>query len=163
MTNDNSRDLAEMNDDVALLVRLAGPTGLTGPVAAERNARVRAAVYGAWSEQHVGRQARQARMRRRLTIAMLFAAAASVVIAVAIFRRPAPVQVAHVDRVTEQAAGSSHPFRAGDVVLSGSTITTSAGTVAMTLKSGVQLKLDASSTAVVDSATDLRLVRGAVY
>src|SRR5262245_10703190 len=41
MTNDNSRDLAEMNDDVALLVRLAGPTGLTGPVAADRAGRRR--------------------------------------------------------------------------------------------------------------------------
>ena len=47
--------------------------------------------------------------------------------------------------------------------MSGSTVTTSAGTLAMTLTSGVHLRLDASSTARVDSATDVALERGAVY
>ena len=47
--------------------------------------------------------------------------------------------------------------------MSGSTVTTSAGTLAMTLTSGVHLRLDASSTARLDSATDVALERGAVY
>ncbi len=45
-----------MNDEVALLVRLAGTSG---PIAAERLARVRTAVHGAWSDEYVARQARQ--------------------------------------------------------------------------------------------------------
>ncbi len=47
--------------------------------------------------------------------------------------------------------------------MSGSTVTTSVGTLAMTLTSGVHLRLDASSTARLDSATDVVLERGAVY
>jgi ferric-dicitrate binding protein FerR (iron transport regulator) len=47
--------------------------------------------------------------------------------------------------------------------MSGSTVTTSVGTLAMTLTSGVHLRLDASSAARVDSATDVALERGAVY
>ena len=80
MTTDESRAAGpgDMNDEVALLVRLAGTSGL---IAAERVARVRTAVYGAWSDEYV---ARQVTRRRRLTVAVRFAAAASVVIAVAI-------------------------------------------------------------------------------
>jgi len=154
----------EMNDEVARLVRLAGPTGLTGPIAAERVARVRTAVYGAWSEEYVARQEKT--RLRRLMVARLFAAAASVVVAVAIWgpiRTPAPVSVARIDRVTEQATGSRGPVAAGGAVTSGSMVTTFAGTLAMTLTSGVQLRLDASSTARVDSATNIWLERGAVY
>ena len=47
--------------------------------------------------------------------------------------------------------------------MSGSPVTTSVGTLAMTLTSGVHLRLDASSTARLDSATDVWLERGAVY
>ncbi len=156
----------EDNDEVARLVRLAGPTGSTGPIAAERLARVRTAVHGAWRDDYVART-----RRRWLTAAVLLASAASVVLAVAI-RRPirtpgpepvaAPVVVAHIDRAT----GSAAPVLssgAGDAVMSGSTVTTSAGTLAMTLTSGVRLRLDASTTARVDSATDVALDRGAVY
>ena len=60
-----------MNDEVALLVRLAGTSGL---IAAERVARVGTAVYGAWSDEYI---ARQVTRRRRLTVAVRFAAAAS--------------------------------------------------------------------------------------
>ena len=97
---------------------------------------------------------------------MLLAAAASVVIAFAIrgpIRTPAPVLVAHIDQIMGQATGSPAPFTAGGAVMSGSTVTTSDGTLAMTLTSGVHLRLDASSTARVDSATDVALERGAVY
>jgi len=148
------------DDEVARLVRLAGPTGPTGSIAAERIARVRTAVHGAWREEYVGRT-----RRRWLTVAVLLGAAASVVIGFVIWgpvRTPAPVVVAHID----QAMGAPAPdfsFTAGDAVMSGSTVTTSAGTLAMTLTSGVQLRLDASSTARVDSATDVALERGAVY
>jgi ferric-dicitrate binding protein FerR (iron transport regulator) len=163
---------AETNDEVALLVRLAGPTGVTGPIAAERVARVRTAVYDAWRDEHVARQARQVKTRRRLGVAVLLAAAASVVIAVAIWGPirtpatvlvPAPVLVAHIDRSTGQATGSPGPFTAGGAVRSGSTVTTSVGTLAMTLTSGVHLRLAASSTVRLDSATDVVLERGAVY
>src|SRR5262245_645737 len=166
MTTHDRRAPGELNDEVALLVRLAGPTGLTGPIAAERHARVRTAVYGAWSDETVAREAGQARQaktrRRRLTVAVLFAAAASIVIAVTIWgpiRTPAPVQVAHTDYVTKQATG----LTAGGAVMSGSTVTTSIGTLAMTLTSGVHLRLDASSTVRLDSATVVVLERGAVY
>ena len=165
MTTDDSRGAAgpgDMNDEVAILVRLAGPRGLTGPIAAERLARVRTAVYGAWNDEYVARQARQAKTRRRLTVAVLLAAAASVVIAVAVWgpiRTPAPALVAHI----EHSTGSPGPFTAGSAVMPGSTVKTSVGTLAMTLTSGVHLRLDASSTARLDSATDVVLERGAVY
>ena len=127
---------------------------------------MRTAVHGAWRDEYVARQAKT--RRRWLTVAVLLAAAASVVIAFAIWgpiRTPAPVPVpvpvlvAHID----QATGSPEPFTAGGAVMSGSTVTTSAGTLAMTLTSGVHLRLDASSTARMDSATDVALERGAVY
>jgi ferric-dicitrate binding protein FerR (iron transport regulator) len=47
--------------------------------------------------------------------------------------------------------------------MSGSTITTSNGTLAMSFTSGVHLRLDASTTVRVESATDLAIERGAVY
>jgi FecR protein len=148
---------ARGDDEVARLVRLAGETGSTGPIAAERIARVRTAVHGAWRDESVART-----RRRWLTVGVLLAAAASIVIAFAIWRpirTPAPVLVAHIDQATRLPA----PLTAGGAVMSGSTITTSAGTLAMTLTSGVQLRLDASSTARMDSATDVALERGAVY
>ena len=160
MTTEERFGAQGSDDEVALLVRLAGPTGLTGPIAAERLARVRTAVHGAWRDEYVARQAKT--RRRWLTVAVLIAAAASLVIAFSIrgpIRTPAPVLVAHID----QATGSPAPFTAGGAVMSGSTVTTSAGTLAMTLTSGVRLRLDASSTARLDSATDVALERGAVY
>ena len=144
-----------MSDEVARLVRLAGTNGA---IAAERIARVRTAVYGAWSDEYVVRQEKT--RRRRLTVSVLFAAAASVVIAAAIW--PAPV-VARIDRVTKQAMGSRGPVADGSAVKAGSTVTTSAGTAAMTLASGVHLSQDAASTIRLDSATDVVLERGAVY
>src|SRR6185503_19108028 len=101
--------------------------------------------------------------RRWLAAAGLLAAAS--VISVFAFwgpiRKPAPVPVlvAHIDHTT----GSPLTFTAGNAVMSGSTVPTSSGTLAMTLSSGVHLRLDASSTARVDSATDVTLERGAVY
>ena len=150
-------DDSHSDDEVARLVRLAGASG---PIAAERLARVRTAVHGAWRDVYVART-----RRRWLTVAVLLASAASLVFAFAIrgpIRTPAPVLVAHID----QATGSPAPgfsFGAGGAVMSGATVTTSAGTLAMTLMSGVHLRLDASSTARVDSATDVALERGAVY
>jgi hypothetical protein len=144
------------DDEVARLVRLAGTSG---PIAAERLARVRTAVHGAWRDEYVVRT-----RRRWLTVGVLLAAAACLVFAFAIRSQirtpaPAPALVAHID----QATGSPAPFTAGGAVMSGSTVTTSAGTLAMTLTSGVGLRLDASSTARLDSATDVALERGAVY
>ena len=153
MTTDESRAAGpgDMNDEVALLVRLAGTSG---PIAAERLARVRTAVHGAWRDEYVARQAAGETRRRWLAVAVPLVAAASVVIAVAIWRpirTPSPVPVlAHIDHSTGQATGSPAPgfsFGAGAAVMSGSTVTTSAGTLAMTLTSGVHLRLDASSTA----------------
>jgi ferric-dicitrate binding protein FerR (iron transport regulator) len=150
-------DDSHSDDEVARLVRWAGTSG---PIAAERLARVRTAVHGAWRDEYVARQAKT--RRRWLMVAVSLAAAASVVIAFAIrgpIRTLAPVLVAHID----QATGSLAPLTAGGAVMSGSTVTTSVGTLAMTLTSGVHLRLDASSTARVDSATDVALERGAVY
>jgi FecR-like protein len=151
------------DDEVARLVRLAGPTGPTGTIAAERIARVRTAVHGAWRDEHVGHQSKT--RRRWLTVAVLVGATASVVIGFAIWgpiRTPAPVVVAHIDQVTRSPAPDSS-FGAGDAVMSGSTVTTSVSTLAMTLTSGVHLRLDAASTARVDSIADVALERGAVY
>ena len=159
-----SSDDSDGDDEVALLVRLAGPTGLTDPIAAERLARVRAAVHGAWRDECTDRQTKT--RRRWLTVAVPLVAAASGVIALAIWGPirtpvppPAPVLVARIDQATESPA----TFTAGAAVMSGSTVTTSAGTLAMTLTSGVHLRLDESSTARIDSATDVVLERGAVY
>jgi len=158
------------DDEVAKLVRLAGASGPIAPLDEDRLARVRTTVHGAWRDELI---ARQSKTRRWLTVGVLFAAAASVVIAFAIWgptRTPAPVPVpvlvAHIDQVTGRATGSPAPYvsvGAGDAVMSGSTVTTSAGTLAMTLTSGVHLRLDASSTARLDSNTDVALERGAVY
>ena len=145
------------DDEVGRLVRLAGASGTIAPLDEARFARVRTAVHGAWRDEYVVRT-----RRRRLTLGVLLAAAASLVFAFAIrgpIRTPPPVLVAHID----QANGSPASFTAGGAVMSGSTVTTSVGTLAMTLTSGVHLRLDASSTARVDSATDVALERGAVY
>ena len=157
------------NDDVALLVRLAGTGPPGAPVDAVRLARVRTAVHDAWRGECGANQARQAKSRRRwLALAVPAVAAAAVVIAFAIWgpirRAPvsAPQQVARIDHVTGSPAPDSS-FGAGSAVMSGSTVSTSAGTLAMTLTSGVHLRLDASSSARVDSATDVTLERGAVY
>ena len=167
----------EENDEVARLVRLAGgtrvPYDMHGPIAPldeDRLARVRTTVHSAWRDELI---ARQSKTRRWLTVGVLFAAAASVAVAFALWgptRTPAPVPVpvlvAHIDQVTGRATGSPAPYvsvGAGDAVMSGSTVTTSAGTLAMTLTSGVHLRLDAASSARLDSATDVWLERGAVY
>jgi ferric-dicitrate binding protein FerR (iron transport regulator) len=167
MTSEERPDMNDTNDDVALLVRLAGTSGPVAQIDKDRLARVRTAVHGAWRDEHAGRQAKT--RRRWLTVALL-AAAASVVTAVAIWRPirtpapvPIPVVVAHIDHVTGQATGAPAPFTVGGTVMSGSTVATSGGTLAMTLTSGVHLRLDASSAARMDSATDVTLERGAVY
>ena len=103
-----SRERFGNDDEVALLVRLAGTSGPIAPID-ERLARVRRAVHGAWRDEYVARQAKT--RRRWLTVAVLLAAAASVVIAFAIGARSArrhrtvPVLVAHID----QATGSPAP------------------------------------------------------
>jgi hypothetical protein len=65
-------DEAHRDDEVARLVRLAGTSG---PIAAERLARVRTAVHGAWRDEFAARQARhwfefhtQVSRRRKLVI-----------------------------------------------------------------------------------------------
>jgi ferric-dicitrate binding protein FerR (iron transport regulator) len=148
-------------DEVARLVRLADTSDAIAPLDEDRLARVRTAVHGAWREEYAARQA-QTRRRWLLVVAVPLAATAAGAIAFAIWgpiRTPAPVLVARIDQVT----GSPSPYTAGGALMSGSTITTSASTLAMTLTSGVRLRLDASSTARVDSATDVALERGAVY
>ena len=147
------------DDEVGRLVRLAGTSGATAPLDEARLARLHTAVHGAWRDEYVGRT------RRRWLTAAVLVATAAFVLAFAIrrpIRTPAPVLVGHIDRATGSPAPGS-PFGAGAAVKSGSTVTTSAGTLAMTLTSGVQLRLDASSAARVDSATDVALERGAVY
>ena len=151
-------DDSDGDDAVARLVRLAGPSA----VAAERIARVRTAVRSAWRDEYV---ARQAKTRRRWLTAGALLAAAAVVLAFAIrdpIRTPAPVLVAHIDHATGSPA-PGFSFGAGAAVMSGSTVTTAGGTLAMTFTSGVHLRLDASSSVRVDSATDVALERGAVY
>jgi len=152
------------NDEVARLVRLAGTSG---PIDAERIARVRTAVHGAWREECLAGHARQAKTRRRWLVAVPLVGAAAVVIGMAIWRpirtpSTVPVLVARIDHATGSPA-PGFSFWAGAAVMSGSTVTTSAGTLAMTLTSGVHLRLDASSSARVDSAGDVVLERGAVY
>lgn len=151
------------DDEVAHLVRLAGPAGVTDAIAAERVARVRTAVHDAWREESVARQARHAKSRRRVRVAMLLATAAAVVIALTMWLpfwmpAPAPAQVARIDHATGSTA-----VKAGGAVISESTLATTAGTLAVTLTSGVHIRLDASSTIRLDSATDVTLEHGAVY
>ena len=156
----------DSDDEVALLVRLAGPTGSTGSIAVERVARVRTAVHGAWRDEYVARQARKrsgaAGSRSPCCSPRRLPSSSRLRFGVRSARRHRYL-VAHVDQIMGQATGSPAPFTAGGAVMSGSTVTTSDGTLAMTLTSGVHLRLDASSTARVDSATDVALERGAVY
>ena len=143
-------------------------TGAIAPLDEARVARVRTAIHGAWRDECVARQARQVQTRRRwLAVAVPLVAAAAVVIGMAIWRpirtpSPVPILVARIDHATGSPA-PGFSFGAGGTVMSGSTVTTSAGTLAMTLTSGVHLRLDASSSARVDSAADVVLERGAVY
>ena len=59
-------DDSDSDDEVARLVRLAGPTGSTVPIAAERLARVRTAVHGAWLDDYVVRTRRRRPRKKRL-------------------------------------------------------------------------------------------------
>ena len=80
----------EERDEVAVLVRLAGPSGLTDPIALldkDWLARVRTAVHGAWRDEYVDRPANKVKARRRLFTVVLVAAAASIIIAVATWVR----------------------------------------------------------------------------
>jgi len=159
--------MTEEQDEVAVLVRLARASA---PIASERLARVRTSVHDAWRDEYVTRHARQVRTRRWVIAGALVTATACALIAVALWRPtrtsvsgPAPVLVAHIDRVTGEATAASAPVTTGAAVASGSTVTTSTGTLAMTLTSGVQLRLDASSTVRADSVSDVTLERGALY
>jgi len=153
-----------INDEVARLVRLADANSSMGAPDEVRVARVRRAVHGVWRDEYVAR--RVMARRRWLLVALPLFAAASSVIAFALWRPaaiPAPVVVAHVDQIMGQASGSPAPVGAGGAVMSGSTVTTSDGTLAMTFTSGVHLRLDASTIVRVESATDVTIERGAVY
>jgi ferric-dicitrate binding protein FerR (iron transport regulator) len=159
--------MTEEQDEVAVLVRLARESV---PVATERLARVRTSVHDAWRDEYVARHARQVRTRRWVIAGGLVTATACALIAIALWRPAgtsvsgsAPVLVAHIDRVTGEATAASAPATAGAAVASGSTVTTATGTLAMTLASGVQLRLDVSSTVRADSVSDVTLERGALY
>lgn len=150
---------ADMDHNIGRLVRLAGTHD---PIAAERIARVRTAVHDAWRDRYVAGP-----RRRRRSVALFLVAAASVAIAVALWRpiftpKAVPVLVAHVESVAGSPATDSS-FGAGTAVMSGSRVTTSAGSLAMTLTSGVRIRLDASTAARVDSAGEVTLERGALY
>ncbi len=112
------------DDEVARLVRLAGTSG---PVAAERLARVRTAVHGAWRDEYVART-----RRRWLTVGVLLAAAASVVIAFAIRgrsarRHRAGTGTGGAHRPGHGVARAIHGRRCGDVRVDGHDIRRHAG------------------------------------
>ena len=142
------------NDDVARLVRLADANA---SIDAERMTRVRTAVHDAWSDEYGVRHTRQMATGRRLVAGLLITAAAAVLIAVVLWRPTRTVAPVF----TPVRVGQIEP--AGGPVMSGSMVTTSRGTLAMTLASDVQLRLDSSSSVRADSASEVTLERGAVY
>lgn len=151
------------HDEIAVLVRLAGTSD---SIAAERTARVRAAVHDAWRSEVEVAVGRAATRRRWLTVAGPLVVAASILLAFATWGPshtpapvPPPVRVGQID----YAAGAPAAFTVGAAVMSGATVATSSGTLAITLTNGVHLRFDASSTARLDSASEITLERGAVY
>src|SRR4029453_5786337 len=167
-TTITTKEPGDINNGGRILVRLVGTRRPIAPLGDERFARVRTAVHGAWRDEYGVPETRQTKTRRRWLMVAVPIVAAAGAIAFAIWgstrtagpvRTPAPVLTARI----EYATGSPAAFTAGDAVMAGSTVKTTVGTLAMTLTSGVQLRLNTASTARVDSPTDVALERGAVY
>jgi ferric-dicitrate binding protein FerR (iron transport regulator) len=154
--------------DLARLIRAAG---CRPAPAADRAARVRAAVEREW---RAGTRARRVRRRTAGGIALL-AAAAAVFLAVrerstvAPATPPAPTPVASVaaahGAVTMEIAGGRAAVAAvGQTIDAGSNIRTNGTSRAtVTLVDGGELRIDADTSATLVDARTIHLERGAIY
>lgn len=158
----------EADDPLARLLRLAGPRD---PVPADSLERVRRAAHAEW-QRVVDRRARHALHLRSLAA---LGVAATLVVAFAWWRRPAPAP-APVVAVLQRAEGLvwlRQSPASGDVAaapVSGGAITAGTwietgptGRAALRLDDGTSLRLDVSTRARLESAAILDLSQGAIY
>jgi ferric-dicitrate binding protein FerR (iron transport regulator) len=142
-------------DDVATLVRLAGPRPA---VPAQRAERVRAAAIAAWRDG-----VRDRRRRRLLGPTLALAVAASLVAGLLLMRSDPPVgaTVASLEGsawVRGTAGAEGQPVPAGSEV-----VTAETGRIALRLPSGHSVRLDRHTTVRVLDGASLSLERGALY
>ncbi len=156
------------DDTVARLVRLAPPRPTLPD---ERLARMKAAVRPEWQQQ-VRMQSHRRRWRRA---APLLAAAAVLVLAVGTWQlserrvSPAPVPggapvvatLELIDGTALRADGTA--LATGDTLRAGERLATGEARLALRLASGVSLRLDRGTAAVLESESVLELAAGAVY
>jgi len=142
------------DDSIARLLRLAGPRPA---VPQEVRERVHRAVREEWRRE----------VRRRRTrfwgFRVIPAAVAASLLFVAILGGRVPfgedTPVATVSLVSE-GTGALAP---GDVVHPGDSLATGSGGVALTFGNGLSLRLAAETTAIVDGADEVTLIKGRVY
>ncbi len=139
------------HDSIAWLMRLAGPRPA---VPADVRARVHAAVRSEWR----GVRAR----RRALRWSAAAALAASIVLAVVLDGRLLLNDDGPVARIAV-ASASANGFAVGDAVHAGDSITTGDRGMALDFDGGLSLRLAASTTATIDAADEVSLVRGRLY
>ena len=144
-------------DDVESIVRSAGRRP---PVPAEIAERVRANVHQSWRAEADAR-----RTRRRFMYAFPLAAAAAIALVVLYLRpesrqdvRPAPVQVATVERVT-----GATTLSVGQAILTSSEVATGSGRAALRMSDGTSVRVDQQTRLRVDALRQLTLQSGAIY
>lgn len=153
---DNYEDRFAAGDDVARLLRLAGPRPA---VPDDGAAIVREAARAEWR-----RQVRAQRSRQTFVRAGGWLAAAVVVTAVGVvlwqWLQATPVATLEARKGAVTLAPEPG---AGDTLRSGSLVDTADGRVALTMASGHSVRLDADTRARLVSGSTLSLERGAVY
>src|SRR5262249_24719962 len=164
MTDDNgeNRD-ADADGAIQRLLRVGGPRPA---VAAERAARVRAAVFDAWQQDL---QVRRRRRAAAIGVAGL-AIAATMTIAIRTWTRsveptrPVGAAVARVLSTSGTIALSGgRTLAPGDTVADGALLQSNAGSAAtLSLEGGGQLRIDAA-TSVPIGTRELAIAGGAVY
>lgn len=166
--DDNGRPPPENGDNIARLLRLAGPRPA---VPTERAERVRNVVQSKW------RAKVRARRRMRRVLALLPAAAALAVAFSLWPSSPHPTLVsptplvARVEVLTGTGAqtlvpGATHLSRlgAGGAVFAGTTVLTGAdGHAAFRLSNEISLRLDSGTRVRMKSPSELHLEKGKVY
>lgn len=149
-------------EDVATLVRIAGPRPAVPP---ERSERVRQAARASW--QHVVEQRSRGR-RARVVFALATAASVALLITAGILRfrggAPATDPLIRVESLHGTVWVNARSLAAGEGVVSGSELTTGeAGLVAVRLASGHSVRLAGATVVRLVGPAALALDRGTVY
>lgn len=149
-------------DDVATLVRIAGPRPA---VPAERSERVRAAARLSW-QQAVQRHSRSRRVRTFVILATAASVALLITVGTLRFRSGAPAAEAaiRVESLHGTVWVNARPLAAGEGVAMGSELSTGeAGLVAIRLPSGHSVRLAGATRLRLVGPAALALDRGTVY